>query len=88
MILGYTVPGVVGTNITLSCPPEMILNGPDSSTCTEEGMWEPKPSEAECKGEYYIIFRNIVMTYTLPKMYMHWMVLLNLQIYPILILNR
>ena len=40
-----------GTNITFTCSPGLVLSGPNSSTCTRNGEWEPSPKEVECKGE-------------------------------------
>ena len=39
-----------GTNITFSCPPGLVLSGPNTSTCMENGEWEPTSEEVECKG--------------------------------------
>ena len=39
-----------GSNITLSCPPGLVLSGPSTSICMENGEWEPHPSEVECEG--------------------------------------
>ena len=41
-----------GTNINFSCLPELILTGPNKSTCMGNGEWEPSPNEVECTGEY------------------------------------
>ena len=46
-IEGYddTIP-VEGTTISFSCPPGLVLIGPNSATCTEDGEWEPDPKTA------------------------------------------
>ena len=44
-ILGYTEPAVEGTIVTFQCPPGLVLDGANSSTCTENGEWEPLPRE-------------------------------------------
>ena len=44
------IPALEGTNITFSCPLDLVLTGPNSSTCMENGEWEPDPREVECKG--------------------------------------
>ena len=44
------------TNITLSCPPGLVLSGPSTSTCMGNGEWEPDPRELECKG--YILHNS------------------------------
>ncbi len=44
---------LVGTNVTFSCPngsPDMVLSGPNTSTCTGNGEWEPDPMDTICKG--------------------------------------
>ena len=49
--LGYAEPAVVGTNISFNCSqPEEVLVGPNTTTCMENGEWEPDPSEVECEG--------------------------------------
>ena len=60
MITGYRDPALTGTNVSFSCLPGSIFTGPNSSTCTEEGLWDPDPTQAVCKGEmkilqYYIL---------------------------------
>ena len=42
---------VQGTTFTFRCPPGWVLMGPNSTTCTETGEWEPDPSEAMCMGK-------------------------------------
>ena len=49
-ILGYTEPAVEGTTVTFHCPPGLVLDGANSSTCTENGEWEPLPREIYCFG--------------------------------------
>ena len=39
---------VEGTSIMFSCPPGLVLNGSDTSTCMENGKWEPDPSGLVC----------------------------------------
>ena len=41
-----------GTSITFTCPPGLVLTGPNSSTCMGNGEWEPNPNEVKCKGEH------------------------------------
>lgn len=50
-ITGYRDPALVGTNLSFSCLPGSIFSGPNSSTCTEEGLWDPDPSGVVCEGE-------------------------------------
>ena len=39
-----------GDNVDLSCPPGLVLTGPNTTTCMEDGEWEPDPSDSTCKG--------------------------------------
>ena len=48
---GYEDPALEGENITFTCLSEAILCGSNSSTCMENGEWEPDPSEVECTRE-------------------------------------
>ena len=43
-------PALVGTVATLSCPPGMVLTGPNATTCIENRQWHPDPKIAMCKG--------------------------------------
>ena len=54
-ISGYTPPAVEGTMITFYCSPGAVLDGIISSTCMENGEWEPAPFEIRCLGTYLII---------------------------------
>ena len=54
---GYTQqdwPVSEGTNATLSCPPGLILSGPNIITCMGNGEWVPDLREVECKGEHML----------------------------------
>ena len=42
--------GLEGVNITFSCPPGHVLTGPKSTTCMENGEWEPDPKHVNCNG--------------------------------------
>ena len=46
IIDGYD--GSVGSTIRFSCPPGLVLIGPNSVICTESGEWEPDPSGLMC----------------------------------------
>ena len=53
VVSGYineSEPVMEGTTVNYTCPAGMVLSGPNSSTCTENGEWEPDPMEVECKG--------------------------------------
>ena len=43
-----------------SCPPGMVLIGPNSSTCTENGEWEPGLNQLTCsEGNYSVMVYRI-----------------------------
>ena len=39
---------IEGSTTTFSCPPGLVLIGPNSSTCMGNGEWEPDPSRLMC----------------------------------------
>ena len=43
-------PAVEGTTVTFHCPAGSVSNGPDLSTCMENGEWEPPPYQVNCSG--------------------------------------
>ena len=49
-IFGSIEPAVVESSEDFSCPPRMILSGPNSSTCMGNGEWEPDPMAVNCTG--------------------------------------
>ena len=49
-IIGYIDPSVEGATLSFVCPPQYVLNGPNTTTCMGNGDWEPDPREVECKG--------------------------------------
>ena len=59
-VMGYSQPAIVGSYVTFSCPLGMELIGPNSTTCMENGEWEPDPKKLECKGLYNIIVIIII----------------------------
>ena len=46
--MGYLNLTVNGAMVTFSCPPGLMLNGPESVMCTHTGQWEPALSEVNC----------------------------------------
>jgi hypothetical protein len=49
--LGYGRPSLEGEIARFSClPPELVRIGPNVTTCTGNGRWEPDPREVACKG--------------------------------------
>ena len=55
---GNTDPAVEGTTVTFHCPPGLVLNGINSSTCMQYGEWEPAPYEIYCSG-IPVVFHNL-----------------------------
>ena len=43
-------PTLVGSVGVISCPPGMVLTGPNVTTCMENRQWYPDP-KIVCKGE-------------------------------------
>ena len=58
--LGNAYMGVVGANVTFFCPPGLVLTGPNTTTCMENGEWEPDPRETACTRGMFIIVVNIL----------------------------
>ena len=46
------IPHREGQFITYTCPPGLVLTGPNASVCTGNGRWEPDPGVVDCRGEY------------------------------------
>ena len=47
---GYEDPAMEGRNVIFSCPPGLVLTGPSTTTCMENGEWEPDPSGLKCES--------------------------------------
>ena len=52
-VMGYIDPSLEGATVNFSCPTGQILTGSRTSTCLENGEWEPDSngSNIKCKGE-------------------------------------
>ena len=47
-------PPIEGQFVTYTCPPGIILTGPNASVCTGNGEWEPDPRDmVACIGAQY-----------------------------------
>ena len=55
LAVGYVDPVLEGQNIIFTCPSGQILNGSITSTCMENGEWEPDPQEVQCIGVLELI---------------------------------
>ena len=44
-------PALEGSSVNLSCPPGLVLTGPNTTTCMGNGEWEPDPMEAMCTSK-------------------------------------
>ena len=53
VVMGYdeSAPVMEGTKVNYTCPPGLVHSGPTSSTCMQNGEWEPDPREVMCKGK-------------------------------------
>lgn len=49
-ITQYIEPATEGSIVLFSCPSGLILTGPNSSTCVQNGEWEPDPDLIKCNG--------------------------------------
>ena len=49
-VIGYTDPALKGTTLTVNCYLGLVLTGPNTTTCMDNGQWEPDLKEVECKG--------------------------------------
>ena len=52
-IADHHSPALEGGTLTFSCPPGKTLIGPNTTTCMENGEWEPNMGivEVKCAGE-------------------------------------
>ena len=50
-LMGHNQPAIVGASATFTCPPTHVLIGPNTTTCMENGEWEPDPRQVECVGD-------------------------------------
>ena len=48
IVSGYSDLGIEGSNVSIRCPPGLVLNGRSTLVCMENGEWEPDPREVEC----------------------------------------
>ena len=66
----YREPLLNSTILIFSCPLGLVLTGPNTTTCMENGEWEPDLSLVNCIGEFinttikYEIINNISPIYT------------------------
>jgi hypothetical protein len=49
--MGYNDVALEGDSVSFTCSSGLVLTGPNSSTCMENGEWEPDPREVACKGD-------------------------------------
>ena len=49
--LGYSKPSLEGESVNFTCPPKLVLFGPNSTTCMGNGEWKPDPRKVACKGK-------------------------------------
>ena len=51
----------VGSTVQYQCNPRLVLLGHGVVTCSEEGDWNPDPTELTCKGESAGIVYNYMI---------------------------
>ena len=56
-------PAIEESIVTFHCPSQLVLNGPDLSTCNRNGEWEPDPRNLQCLGEYIISLMSFIMIF-------------------------
>ena len=47
----FSDPATPGMLVIFRCSEDLVLVGPDSSACMDDGQWEPDPSKVRCKGK-------------------------------------
>ena len=47
----YSDPALEGTNVTFDCLSGLVLVGSNTSTCMENGQWNPDSANVVCEGE-------------------------------------
>ena len=45
-------PALEGVTVNFTCAPGRILTGPNSTTCTENGLWDPDPRDTQCRPRF------------------------------------
>ena len=65
-ITGFSDPAIQGTNITFTCPPGLVLTGPITSTCMENGEWDADLWSLRCKGKFQLNskFHTLIIIYS------------------------
>ena len=58
LIAEYSDPALEGHSVTFGCPPGLIMVGSNTSTCMENGKWNPDPVNVTCKGERVYLLLN------------------------------
>ena len=58
-----------GATFDFNCPPGLALIGPNSTTCTGNGEWEPDPSGLACAG---ICITKSILNFTIVIEEMNW----------------
>ena len=72
IVVGYEDPALEGENVTFTCLSGAILSRSNSSTCMENGEWEPDPSEVECTHEHELVTTGTTMpSMPLNSLHMH-----------------
>ena len=51
LVMEYSDPALEGASVTFGSSSELILVGANTSTCMENGQWNPDPSNIACAGQ-------------------------------------
>ena len=54
-------PWLEGSTISYSCPSGLKIAGTNTSTCMDNGQWEPDPSDITCAGNHHSSFNIIIV---------------------------
>ena len=49
-VMEYSDPSLEESSVTFGCPSGLVLVGSNTSTCMENGQWNPDPENVECRG--------------------------------------
>jgi hypothetical protein len=52
LVMGYNDVALEGSSVNFTCSSGLVLTGPNSSTCMEDGNWEPDPSRSACRNHH------------------------------------
>ena len=57
-------PWLEGNTISYSCPSGLKIAGTNTSTCMDNGQWEPHPSDITCTGNHNSTVKPVVLLHS------------------------